>query len=1345
MDALLNELAFQKVLLNSIDDTVQNRDAAEEEVRGEIQALEKQIRDLRRGSTTASNSQPSRSSQSSQKQSSNPSKKTIPALANGTPSVPAMDGYLNGEQWHTISSTASTPNSADSMRDMLSPSRMNLPTRKRSHSKHLDGALLPIEDNKSRRTSPSPFLAGPSTPSTISSGYGPMLGEGYFDLTFDDEFEAFDREFLQQQKAAEERIKREKLDEEFARSFQQNLAPSYMNPPVPQTASAFDRISGVRPRLSNSTASQSQLGQSGARTLPWGTPSSRPMGAASVKSEPRSMTSGVKSEVPSGSYSGFASYASNNNNASSFKSEPSSSQPMPGSFREITVLDSDSDVEIIPASEYYDNGRHSRTPTKNRNLGSSSSIYGTQQTKVERPKFSPEAQIAGTAALRRLGQPASAEALRTAMFGTQQGPKPWMNSARPAPSPLNPFGSGVQSLVGPSGSASGYVYPSAYSNGMGGMNAMPGAYPGSTHISGPGLGYALNHIPDSMAGFGMNQAASFDFPSSPQGSSGDELDYLLRRPGTNFDDIADYLKLNGSMNGAMANQLDYIMNDPRKTNQEIKDLLENIRPDVDLPPEDREGTPEGLVYPLYEHQKLALTWLKSMEEGTNKGGILADDMGLGKTISALALILTRPSQDRARKTTLIVGPVALVRQWEKEIRTKIKVGHRLSTHLVHGQGKKLSWDDLRTFDVILTTYGTLAAEWKRLEKFREEMKKKYGGANYDEAPMRKKFPLLGPFSKFHRVILDEAQCIKNRITVSARACVQLKSTYRFCLTGTPMMNSVQELYSLIHFLRIKPYNEWSRFNEEFGLLTKGHAGKRDVGNAMRKLQAVLKAILLRRSKTSEIDGKPIITLPSKTEEIQHVVFDEDQQAFYTALESKTKIQFNRYMGANTVGKNYSNILVLLLRLRQACCHPHLIHDFEEAAPGGVEIDLDTMIELAKSLSPEVVARVIGAEGAFECPVCYDAAPNPRLIVPCGHDTCAECMTKIFDQAGQQNLADGNENGGASMCPTCRGALSAKKTIDYVTFKKVHMPDPVADDEVTASEGSDSDGSETDSEDESEDDVNENGDLDGFVVGDEVIDDETADEDDVVEGEEGDDEAEFAPRAKSKGKAKAKSKSKGKRRAKDKKGKKKETKTHVSIAMLKKEASRNAAARKRYMKYLRKNWQPSAKLTKCVELLENFIDDSQKTIIFSQFVSLLDLLQIPIEEKKWPVLRYDGAMSADARDAAIQKFTDTQTHNIMLISLKAGNSGLNLVAASRVIILDPFWNPYIEMQAVDRAYRIGQQREVQVHRILIQGTVEDRIIELQDQKRKLVDSALDEGANKSLGRLDVNQLAFLFGV
>lgn len=96
-------------------------------------------------------------------------------------------------------------------------------------------------------------------------------------------------------------------------------------------------------------------------------------------------------------------------------------------------------------------------------------------------------------------------------------------------------------------------------------------------------------------------------------------------------------------------------------------------------------------------------------------------------------------------------------------------------------------------------------------------------------------------------------------------------------------------------------------------------------------------------------------------------------------------------------------------------------------------------------------------------------------------------------------------------------------------------------------------------------------------------------------------------------------------------------------------------------------------------------------------------------------------------------------------MKAGNAGLNLTAASQVIILDPFWNPFVEEQAIDRAHRIGQMRPVRVHRILIQDTVEDRIIALQEKKRELINTALDEKASKGITRLGVSELRFLFGL
>lgn len=121
------------------------------------------------------------------------------------------------------------------------------------------------------------------------------------------------------------------------------------------------------------------------------------------------------------------------------------------------------------------------------------------------------------------------------------------------------------------------------------------------------------------------------------------------------------------------------------------------------------------------------------------------------------------------------------------------------------------------------------------------------------------------------------------------------------------------------------------------------------------------------------------------------------------------------------------------------------------------------------------------------------------------------------------------------------------------------------------------------------------------------------------------------------------------------------------------------------------------------------------------------------------------MKMDERADAVNAFMDDPNENVMLVSLKAGNAGLNLWKASRVIILDPFWNPFIEEQAVDRAHRMPQKREVHVHRIIVPETVEDRIVAIQDRKRDEINAALDEKASKSLTRLNLNELKYLFGM
>jgi SNF2 family DNA or RNA helicase len=216
-----------------------------------------------------------------------------------------------------------------------------------------------------------------------------------------------------------------------------------------------------------------------------------------------------------------------------------------------------------------------------------------------------------------------------------------------------------------------------------------------------------------------------------------------------------------------------------------------------------------------------------------------------------------------------------------------------------------------------------------------------------------------------------------------------------------------------------------------------------------------------------------------------------------------------------------------------------------------------------------------------------------------------------------------------------------------------------------------------------------------------------------------------------------------------KGKGKEKALDVKPSMLKtlrKEACRNRDAYKKYMRYLRKTWEPASKVTECLNLLKEIEATGEKTIIFSQWTLLLDLLQVAMRgENMTKPERYDGSMSATQRNIAAHNFRDGKDVKVMLVSLKAGNAGLNLTAASRVIIMDPFWNPYIEMQAVDRAYRIGQQKPVKVYRILTKETVEDRIVELQNKKKEMVEAALDENQGAYIGRLSENDLRNLFNI
>ena len=218
-----------------------------------------------------------------------------------------------------------------------------------------------------------------------------------------------------------------------------------------------------------------------------------------------------------------------------------------------------------------------------------------------------------------------------------------------------------------------------------------------------------------------------------------------------------------------------------------------------------------------------------------RGGILADSMGLGKTVQLLSMMQADKEDEDEIETsyygTLVVAPLSLLHQWEQEIETKTHLTHRIH----YNDGKKKLCVRYDNIDVVLTTYGTLQAEFRTQQKQNETTGK-----------------LLSKMWK--RVILDECHIIKNHQTLVAKACCSVRAERRWCVSGTIIQNSLQDLYSLIRFLRHEPFCEKAFWNSTIT--------KVDFPVALDRVKKIICPIMIRRTKeTLDRNGKPILILP----------------------------------------------------------------------------------------------------------------------------------------------------------------------------------------------------------------------------------------------------------------------------------------------------------------------------------------------------------------------------------------------------------------------------------------------------------------------------------------------------
>ncbi|KAJ0264532.1 SNF2-related [Hirschfeldia incana] len=616
--------------------------------------------------------------------------------------------------------------------------------------------------------------------------------------------------------------------------------------------------------------------------------------------------------------------------------------------------------------------------------------------------------------------------------------------------------------------------------------------------------------------------------------------------------------------------------------------------------------------------------------------------------------------------TLVVCPASLVRQWARELVEKVSDESKLSVLVYHGGNRTKDPIELAKYDVVVTTYAIVANEvpkqslldedendednnekrglnkkkrkvaMKASKKSKKRGRKSMDGSSFDSD--------CGTLSRvgWLRVVLDEAQTIKNHTTQVARACCTLRAKRRWCLSGTPIQNTIDDLYSYFRFLRYNPYAVYKSFYHTIKVPI-----SRSSLHGYKKLQVVLKAIMLRRTKGTLLDGKPIINLPPKKISLNKVDFSVEERSFYKKLEAESRSQFKAYAAAGTLGQNYGNILLMLLRLRQACDHPQLVHGYN-SDPLGKESE-EAVERLPREAQINLLNRLESSSAI--CNICDDPPENP-VVTLCGHVFCYQCVSEHIT---------GDEN----VCPVrrCREDIGRDVVFSESSLRKC----------ITNDTGCSS------SQDES-----------------------------VFR------KSEFSS-----------------------------SKIKAVLDILKSLSEHGQMPSSSSQPH-----DDDDDVTIVEPASSQSSSPSQgpiKTIVFSQWTGMLDLVEVSFIESGIEFRRLDGTMSLAARDRAVKEFCNDPDVEVMLMSLKAGNLGLNMVAACHVILLDLWWNPTTEDQAIDRAHRIGQTRPVTVTRITIKGTVEDRILSLQEEKRKIVASAYGEEHGGSSTRLTVDDLKFLFMV
>ncbi|KAK6537504.1 hypothetical protein TWF694_011689 [Orbilia ellipsospora] len=406
------------------------------------------------------------------------------------------------------------------------------------------------------------------------------------------------------------------------------------------------------------------------------------------------------------------------------------------------------------------------------------------------------------------------------------------------------------------------------------------------------------------------------------------------------------------------------------------------------------------------------------------GGILADDMGLGKTLTVLSLVVatlqeatnfgnqqkSSPTSDHDlsvmyAKSTLLICPLSVLVNWEEQIRMHV-IPDTISYYVYHGNNRLSNLNELAKYDMVITTYALAASD--------------FGKAQKENGSVLQRI-------HWFRIVLDEAHTIREQNTVQSKAICNMEASRRWAVTGTPVQNRLDDLGTLIKFLRLSPFDVRSQFNQYISSPLKSGDP-----TSMDKLRILVDSIALRRRKDK-------IDLPTKHDRTLQLRFSPQEQELYdaTSRQSRYKIDMVAKQG-HLSGKAYVHVLQTILRLRMICASRDLLGDEDTAGLiSSNAIDIDSLTdEETHAMGKKQAFEIFNLMKESDEDICYtcqkkvnpanarDGTPtNSDANAPFGHITscphlfCTECGPKYLS-----SLLEYANMGDWTNCPLCRQPL-----------------------------------------------------------------------------------------------------------------------------------------------------------------------------------------------------------------------------------------------------------------------------------------------------------------------------------